>query len=501
MREGRIRTQAVSLALCDTMMVLLAMQIAWWLRFDVNAWLGANYGLNPFALGWTPGQPYVMAIFVTLPVFWLILREMNLYSAPEDGAGEFFRLCAGSLFATVLLAAISFYIRVNYEHEQFQYSRAYAILFLPVSVICLSLGRIIFRAVLRSLSRQGIGQNRILFVGDGPLAEELSKALNARGTNLVIGTLAQKDASTATGDAAVFSLPVLGDIDQLVSIAQERNCDEVIVAIPDAPQAMLKQLAEDCYRAHVRFRMVPDVYEMLLDHMDLSLVGDIPLLGMRGSRIEGINFLCKRLFDIVVSALLLIVLVPFVFVPAVLAIKFTDKGPAFYFQERIGYRRRKFRFWKLRTMKVGADAGANVEIHKNYLKKYISGSADGATDAKGRTVYKITHDPRVTPLGRLLRQFSIDELPQLWNVLIGDMSLIGPRPPIAYEVENYRPIHLRRFEVLPGISGLWQVSGRNQLTFEEMVKLDLYYIENWSLELDVRILFKTISVVLFQRAH
>src|SRR5205085_8898042 len=107
--------------------------------------------------------------------------------------------------------------------------------------------------------------------------------------------------------------------------------------------------------------------------------------------------------------------------------------------------------------------------------------------------------PRVTPLGRFLRKYSIDELPQLWNVLKGDMSLIGPRPPIAYEVENYRPIHLRRFEVLPGISGLWQVSGRTLLTFEELVNLDLYYIENWSLELDVRILFKTVSVVLFHK--
>jgi lipopolysaccharide/colanic/teichoic acid biosynthesis glycosyltransferase len=173
----------------------------------------------------------------------------------------------------------------------------------------------------------------------------------------------------------------------------------------------------------------------------------------------------------------------------------------FYFQERIGYRRRKFRFWKFRSMKVGADAGGTVEQHRDYLKKYIAGSAEGAKDAKGRTVYKLTQDPRVTPMGRFLRQYSIDELPQLWNVLKGDMSLIGPRPPIAYEVEAYRPIHLRRFEVLPGISGLWQVSGRNQLTFEEMIKLDLYYIENWSLELDVRILFKTISVVLFQRAH
>lgn len=293
---------------------------------------------------------------------------------------------------------------------------------------------------------------------------------------------------------------MLGDTSQLSALAAQHACDEVVVVLPNAPKETLRELAEDCYRAQVRFRMVPDVYDMLLDHMNLTLVADIPLLGMRGSRIEGVNFLFKRIFDIVVSFALLVLLVPTVFLAAVIAVKLSDRGPIFYYQERIGYRRRRFRFWKFRSMRVGADKDENVQEHKNYLKKYIAGEAEGA-DSRGKIVYKITQDPRITRVGRFLRQFSIDELPQLWNVLKGEMSLIGPRPPVAYEVENYRPIHLRRFEVLPGISGLWQVSGRNRLTFEEMVKLDLYYIENWSLELDVRILFKTVSVVLFHRAY
>src|SRR5208283_1880041 len=191
----------------------------------------------------------------------------------------------------------------------------------------------------------------------------------------------------------------------------------------------------------------------------------------RGSRIEGINYLVKRLFDVVVSLGLLLVLAPLIFLPVALAIKLTGPDPVFYYQERLGYRRRKFRFWKFRSMKAGADQGCDVATHKDYLKKYIAGVAAGAKDGQGRVVYKITQDPRVTPFGRFLRQYSLDELPQLWNVLKGDMSLIGPRPPVSYEVDNYRPIHLRRFEVLPGISGLWQVSGRNLLTFDEMVKL------------------------------
>jgi len=499
MREGRIRTQALLMALCDALMVVLAMQMAWWLRFDLNDWLVTEFGGGLFtpSWGWTPKQPYILAIFFALPIFWLILRETGLYDEPEDGAGEFFRLCAAALVACVLLAALAFAIKIRNEQEQFQFSRAYMLLLLPGSIFCLAVGRAAFRRALRLLARGGVWENRILLVGADALAEELARELNRRGTNKVVGTLVNPGAAAAAGG----TLPVLGAPADLVDVAQRQSCDEVVVAMPDAPKDLLNRLAEDCYRAHIRFRMVPDVYEMLLDHMDLSLVGDIPLLGMRGSRIEGVNFVCKRLFDIVVSLVLLAILVPLVFVPTIIALKLSDPGPAFYFQERLGYRRGKFRFWKFRTMKVGADDGDAVELHKDYLKKYIAGAADGAKDAEGRTVYKLTEDPRVTRLGRFLRKFSIDELPQLWNVLKGDMSLIGPRPPIAYEVENYRPIHLRRFEVLPGISGLWQVSGRNELTFEEMVKLDLYYIENWSLELDIRILLKTVRVVLFQRAH
>ena len=522
MREGRLRTQSLLLALSDALMVIAAMQSAWWLRFDVNAWLDAHGLYHPFDVGWTPKGQYILAVFVTLPLFWLILREMNLYSEPESGTGEFFRICAASFVACVLLAAISSYIRLRQEDQQFQYSRAYSLLFLPMSVVCIFTGRALLRRLLRALSKGGFGQNRILFVGDNPLAHDLARALDAIGTNRIVGALtcrasAESKRLTAAVDIPAresvrarrveevethdFPLPLLGDASNLVELAAKYDCHEIVVVLPDAPKAVLRGLAEDCYRAHARFRMVPDVYDMLLDHMNLSLVADIPLLGLRGSRIEGVNYLCKRIFDIVVSSLLLVLLVPTVFLVTAIAVKLTDGGPMFYFQERIGYRRRRFKFWKFRSMRSGSDKGSDVQAHKDYLKKYIAGAADGATDAKGRVVFKITQDPRVTPVGRFIRQFSIDELPQLWNVLKGDMSLIGPRPPVAYEVENYQPIHLRRFEVLPGISGLWQVSGRNRLTFDEMVKLDLYYIENWSLELDLRILFKTISVVLFHKAY
>jgi exopolysaccharide biosynthesis polyprenyl glycosylphosphotransferase len=521
LREGRQKTQAATLALMDGLMVLLALQLAWWLRFDLNAWLKKADCWHPFEVGWTPSQPYVLAIFVTLPLFWLVLRELQLYATPEEDEGEFFRLGAATLLASVLLLAIGFFIKTTHENQQFQFSRAYSLIFMFCSGFCLYVGRKIWRTLLYFFARRGIGQNRILFVGDGALAEEIALTLDTRGANLILGKLTAPEFAAKTSSSvdhkavasdplqseepfipnSIFRLNPLGKTSDLVAICQHNQIDEVIVALPNAPQELLRTLAEDCYRAHVRFRLVPDVYEMLLDHMHLSLVGDIPLLGMRGSRIEGINFLCKRIFDVIVSGLLLLILIPLIFVPTMLLVRLSSPGPIFYFQERIGYRRKKFRFWKFRSMKTNSDQGKDVSQHKEYLKKYIAGQADGKKDAKGRTIYKLTDDPRVTRIGHFIRKYSIDELPQLWNVLKGDMSLIGPRPPIAYEVDNYRPVHYRRFEVLPGISGLWQTSGRNRLTFDEMVKLDLYYIENWSLELDVRILLKTISVVLFQRAH
>ena len=156
MREGLLRTQALLLALCDALMVMLAMQLAWWLRFDVNAWLEAQNLWHPFATGWTPLYPYVLAVFVTLPLFWLVLREMDLYSDPESDSGEFFRICAAGLVASILLAAISSYIKGFREDQQFQYSRGYSALFLPSSVICIFAGRWIFRRMLRMLDRKSV---------------------------------------------------------------------------------------------------------------------------------------------------------------------------------------------------------------------------------------------------------------------------------------------------------------------------------------------------------
>lgn len=199
----------------------------------------------------------------------------------------------------------------------------------------------------------------------------------------------------------------------------------------------------------------------------------------------------KRTLDIFAASMLLVVSSPILLVSA-LAIKLTSKGPVIFRQERVGRNGRVFECYKFRSMFMENDP----KFHRRFAREWIYDTEQSKQEDHGRIVRKLTNDPRITPVGRLLRAFSIDELPQVFNVLKGDMSMVGPRPPLPYEVTLYRNWHLRRLDVMPGLTGLWQVSGRNLLSFEEMVRLDLQYIENWSIWLEMKILVKTVWVVL-----
>jgi lipopolysaccharide/colanic/teichoic acid biosynthesis glycosyltransferase len=216
-------------------------------------------------------------------------------------------------------------------------------------------------------------------------------------------------------------------------------------------------------------------------------------IGAGRSNIRGANRVCKRAFDVLFSAILVVLSAPLMLLAA-LAIKLGSRGPVLFRQERIGEGGRRFLCLKFRTMREGA----GDELHREYARRWIE-RGDAAETCSVGAIYKIRRDPRLTAAGALLRKFSLDELPQLFNVLRGEMSLIGPRPPIPYEVDVYRTWHRRRLEGPQGITGLWQVSGRNRLSFEEMVKLDIEYIENWSLALDLKILWRTVAVVLLDR--
>jgi len=224
----------------------------------------------------------------------------------------------------------------------------------------------------------------------------------------------------------------------------------------------------------------------------LSLTQNEFFVPVDARRFTGIGGLFKRSLDIIGSLGMLIVLAP-VFAVIAFMVKRSSPGPVCFVQERLGRNGRPFRFYKFRSMRHDSDDA----IHRQFAAMFINGDENGCLAKNGgKQAFKLEDDPRVTGIGRWLRRTSMDELPQLFNILQGDMSLVGPRPPIAYEIENYQPWHLERLKVVPGLTGLWQVMGRSQVSFDEMVHLDLHYINHWSLLLDIKILLRTLPVVM-----
>jgi len=210
------------------------------------------------------------------------------------------------------------------------------------------------------------------------------------------------------------------------------------------------------------------------------------------TRYFGIQGRFKRAFDLLAASLMLVVVSPVMLIIA-LVIKKTSPGPILFAQERLGRDGKPFRFYKFRSMEHNSDDA----IHRQFVAMFIGGDEDGCAETNaGDQVFKMKGDPRITRIGSILRKTSLDELPQLFNILMGEMSLVGPRPPIAYEIENYQPWHMERLKAVPGLTGLWQVSGRSTVSFEEMVRLDIRYINNWSPWQDFVILLKTIPVVI-----
>ncbi|HEX8855528.1 MAG TPA: exopolysaccharide biosynthesis polyprenyl glycosylphosphotransferase, partial [Thermoleophilaceae bacterium] len=255
--------------------------------------------------------------------------------------------------------------------------------------------------------------------------------------------------------------------------------DEVLIADPDFPQEEAVELTERCHRNGVRVRIAPSTMEILMDRVEFVPGQTLPLFELKAPVFEGVDFVVKRVFDLIASSLILLLLSPLLLLMA-LAVRLTSRGPVIYRSMRPGIGGEPFACLKFRTMYE------NAEHRQTELEKH---------NEAGGAIFKMRRDPRVTPVGRLLRRFSLDELPQLFNVLKGEMSLVGPRPLPQRDYERLGDWHRKRYLVLPGVTGLWQVSGRSELDFDELVRLDFVYLENWSVFLDITIILKTIPAV------
>jgi exopolysaccharide biosynthesis polyprenyl glycosylphosphotransferase len=478
MASSYLHRQKVALLLIDVLAFLVAFVGAMHLRFADP--------LDLFEFGLPPWEPMISSLPVMAGVWLFAMWASGLYQR-RGFIFEFARLLQALMVMAGVLLSLTFFYR------GFSYSRGFVALFIPLVLVSTFVGRVVFRLVRARLDHLLREERRVLLIGAGPVAEHF--AAQARDPSFPLVIVGALDDTLATGSALAEGIEVLGRTTELAEVARSCGARGVVVTDPKLPQATQMALLEACLGAHLEFHVVPSAYELMLDRVQVLSVAGVPLLGVRRGSIQGSNRIVKRAFDLVAATTLLILVSPLMALVA-LAIKLSSKGPVLFAQTRVGESGRPFRFFKFRSMHVNNDDSA----HRAYVQKLITQGEAAGADAEG-AIYKIENDPRLIPIGAFIRRYSVDELPQLFNVLKGDMSLIGPRPPIPYEVEAYREWHRRRFDGPPGITGLWQVSGRNRLSFDEMVKLDIEYLENWSFTTDLKILWRTMGVVLFDRAY
>jgi exopolysaccharide biosynthesis polyprenyl glycosylphosphotransferase len=427
----------------------------------------------------------LMAAAVIVVLWVRIFYAFDLYRFRNGGLNELF----GVIKASALAAALT--LLLGYMAHIYVHRLVMAVGFL-LSIVFVMVGRTLTRAFLRRLYADPKIAIPLAITNCNSYARHLCEQISDDLTQYeFIGFL---DDSPPSG-LHHNGYPIAGKIEELGSLAAQYPGLELIVAMPDESVERHEELVRVCEANRVRWHVVPPLLRSSPNALHFDIAGGVPLIGPVSCNIEGLNLVTKRLFDLVVAATILLVILP-VFPLVAAAIWIGDGRPIFFRQQRIGIRGKPFELLKFRTMRTGSSDGA----HREYVQKWI-GQNGHAAQLNGQQIFKLVDDPRITRIGKVLRHLAIDELPQLINVLRGDMSLVGPRPALPYELELYKDWHKRRLDALPGITGLWQVNGRNRLGFDEMVRLDLEYLNGWSLASDLKILFRTIPAVLQGQGH
>lgn len=410
--------------------------------------------------------------FVISSVLYLIFVYRFKIFSLRSRAGlvdELYTMIKAFSFAILITIGISFILKI------IDFSRFVVIAYWVFGIVLAAAIRSIKRMTYIGLARQGIVSKNVIIVGAGKFGKSVMDEIGQYrylGYHIV-GFV--DDGEKENYNSNLY----LGPISALNQLLKTEIVEEIIITIP-SERELVNRLITDLRKMDINIKIVPDLYNLMMSTVQIGNINSLPVVTLVKTPMRGLGYVIKRILDMI-SATILIVLISPIFLLTMTAIKLDSKGDIFYKQKRIGKNGKAFYMYKFRSMVTNAD-----ELLKELTTKNES---DGIA-------FKMKQDPRITKVGRFIRKYSIDELPQLFNVIKGDMSLVGPRPPLPYEVDYYGDWEWRRLEVTPGITGLWQVSGRSNLSFQQWISLDIYYIENWSIALDIKILLKTIPVVL-----
>lgn len=454
----------------DALIIVSSVALAQFLRFGVSAeTLSIPFSdRSQFTLAYT-------ALSALVAVVWLVALALGGSREPivyGTGATEYKRVVNTTLFAFGLLAIAAFAWKVPI-------GRGYLMYALPIGLFLLLFSRWLWRKRLQRQRKRGKNSYRTLLFGDHAKSKHVARQIMDSHVNgfWVVGASTQRP----VGSKLVNGIEVVSDFEHVIEAVDELDVDTVIMTGSDsiAPEN-IREFGWQLEARHIDLIVAAALTDVAGPRIHTRPVSGLPLIHVEFPTFSGPKHFMKRMFDLLGSLILIVLGSPIMLVVAA-AVKFTSKGPVIYKQERVGLNGRRFPMYKFRSMV------ADAEDRLPGLLDHSEGNG---------VLFKMKNDPRVTPVGRVLRKYSLDELPQLFNVFGGTMSLVGPRPPLPREVADYEDWVHRRLLVKPGITGLWQVSGRSNLSWEDSVRLDLYYVENWSIVGDLVLLWRTVKTVL-----
>ncbi|MCU1659161.1 MAG: Undecaprenyl-phosphate galactose phosphotransferase [Pseudonocardiales bacterium] len=455
------RTFVRQLLVTDAVSAVVATALGWLIRFG----FGTDV-LTVSYLFWSG--------FITLG--WLLsLHAAGAYEIRRisTGAREYQRVLRGSMNLIGAVAVIGYLTGILL-------ARTFVAIVIPLGALLMLVARYIGRQAVHARRKRGHWTSAILAVGTSESVRHLAEVTsrNPEAGLVVVGACVE---DAEAGDEVAHGVPVVGEVSKAAALAEELGVDIVAVAGSGLGPRRIRELGWALEGTGRNMVMAPGLTEVAGPRVHVSPVEGLPLMWVDQPQFTGLRRLVKRGVDVLGAAIILAAVAPLLLVIAVL-VRVTSRGPILYRSLRMGQEGCQIKVYKFRSMYRDADARRADLLQLN--------------ESEGGMLFKMRCDPRVTPVGRLLRKFSIDELPQLFNVLGGSMSLVGPRPPLPDEVERYHTHMHRRLLVKPGMTGLWQVSGRSDLSWDESVRLDLYYVENWSLALDLAIIARTVWAVL-----